>query len=94
LGNDSPCGLVPHSGNIRGLLLALELFSCSGRLLGQEGEVPDCCSAGTDLLLAGCSNGTTAAAEETVSGTTGGADADAGLMLVLVTLLELLRLVA
>jgi hypothetical protein len=67
LGNDSPSGLVPHSGNIHGLLLALELLGCSGWSLGQEGEVP------------GCSSGiATAAAEGTVSGTTAGADADAG----------------
>jgi hypothetical protein len=57
LGNDSPSGLVPHNGNICGLLLALELLRCSGWLLGQEGEVP------------GCSSGTAAAAEGTVSGT-------------------------
>jgi hypothetical protein len=29
LGNDSPSGLVPHSGNMHGLLLALELLGCS-----------------------------------------------------------------
>jgi hypothetical protein len=34
LGNDSPNGLVPHSGNMRGLLLALELLGCSSWLLG------------------------------------------------------------
>jgi hypothetical protein len=31
LGNDLPSGLVPHNGNIRGLLLALELLGCWGR---------------------------------------------------------------
>jgi hypothetical protein len=56
LGNDSPNGLVLHNGNIHDLLLALKLLSCSGWLLGQEGEVPDCSGAGTDFLLAGCSN--------------------------------------
>jgi hypothetical protein len=61
-----------------GLLLALELLGCSGWLLGQEGEVPGCSSAGTDFLLAGCSDSTVVAVEETDSGTTaGGADADA-----------------
>jgi hypothetical protein len=34
LRNDSPSGLVPHNGNIRGLLLALELLCCSWWLLG------------------------------------------------------------
>jgi hypothetical protein len=66
LGNDSPNGLVPHSGNMRGLLLALELLCCSGWLLGQEGEVPGCSDAGTDFLLADCSDGTAAAAWETL----------------------------
>jgi hypothetical protein len=61
LGNDSPSGLVPHSGNMCGLLLALELFGCFGWLLGQEGEVSSCSYAGMDFLLAGCSSGTTAA---------------------------------
>ena len=65
---------------MRGLLLALELLGCSGWLLGQEGELPSCYEASTDFLPAGCSDGTTvvAAAEETASGTTTGADADAG----------------
>jgi hypothetical protein len=58
LDNDSPSGLIPHNGNMCGLLLALDLLGCSGWLLGQEGEVSDCCSAGTDFLLAGCSDGT------------------------------------
>jgi hypothetical protein len=66
LGNDSPSGLVPHNGNICGLLLALELLGCSGWLLGQEGKVP------------GCSGSTAAAAEGTASGTAAGAGADAG----------------
>jgi hypothetical protein len=56
--------------------------------------VPSCSDAGTDFLLAGCSNGTTTAvaAEGTTSGTTADADTDddAGA----VTLLELLRRVA
>jgi hypothetical protein len=78
LGNDSPNGLVPHNGNMRDLLLAPELLGCSGLLLGQEGEVPGCSSAGTDFLLAGCSDGTAAAIEGTVSDTTSGADADVG----------------
>jgi hypothetical protein len=79
LGNDSPNGLVPYSGNMHDLLLALELLGCSGWLLGQEGEVPGCSDADTDFLPAGCSNGTAAVAEETVSGTVGaGSDTDAG----------------
>jgi hypothetical protein len=53
LGNDSPNDLVPHSGNIRGLLLALELLGFPDWLLGQVGEVP------------GCSSGTIVAAEGT-----------------------------
>jgi hypothetical protein len=40
LGNATPNGLVPHSGNILVLLLALDLPGCSDWLLGQEGEVP------------------------------------------------------
>jgi hypothetical protein len=72
-------GFVPHNRSMRGLLLALELLGCSGWLLGQEGELPSCSEAGTDFLAAGCSDGTTAAAaEETVSDTTVGADADSG----------------
>ena len=77
MGNDSPNGLVPYSGNMHDLLLALELLGCSGWLLGQEGEVPGCSSAGTNFLLAGCSDGTDAAAKETASSTAAaGSDAD------------------
>jgi hypothetical protein len=63
---------------MHGLLLALELLGCSGWLLGQEGEVSSYSGTGTDFLLAGCSHGTTAAAEETTSDTAAGSDADAG----------------
>jgi hypothetical protein len=79
LGNDSPSGLVPHSGNMCGLLLALELLGCSIWLLGQEGKVLSCSGAGTDFLLVGCSYDTAAAAaERSISGTAaGGADAEA-----------------
>jgi hypothetical protein len=63
---------------MRGLLLALELLGCSGWLLGQEGDVPDCSDAGTDFFIADCSDGTVAAAEETASGTAAGCDADTG----------------
>ena len=78
MGNDSPNGLVPHSGNMHDLLLALTLLGCSGWLLGQEDELPGCSDAGIDFLLVGCSD-STAAAEETASGTAaGGSDADAG----------------
>jgi hypothetical protein len=80
-----PSGLIPHSGNIHSHLLALALLDCSGWLLGQEGEVPGCSGAGTDFLLASCSDGTAAAAERTASDTAAertasdtaaGADAD------------------
>jgi hypothetical protein len=59
------------------LLLVLGLLGHSGWLLGQEDELPGCSDAGTDFLLAECSNGTSAA-EETASCTGAGADADAG----------------
>ena len=65
MGNDSPNGLVHHSGNMHDFLLELALLDCSGWLLGQEGEVP------------GCSGGTAAATEGTVSCTAAGTDADA-----------------
>jgi hypothetical protein len=68
LGNDSPNGLVLHSGNMHDLLLVLELLGCSGWLLGKEGEVLGCSDAHTDFLLDGCSDGTVAA----------GSDANAG----------------
>jgi hypothetical protein len=60
LGNDSPSGLVPHSGNTHDFLLALALLDYSGWLLGQEDGLPGCSDAGIDFLLAGCSDGTTA----------------------------------
>jgi hypothetical protein len=75
LGNDSPNGLVPHSGNTHDFHLALTLLGCSGWLLGQEDGLPGCSDAGIDFLPAGYSNGT-AAAEETASGTAA-ADSDA-----------------
>jgi hypothetical protein len=78
LGNDSPSGLVLHNGNMCDILLALELLGCSGWLLGQEGKVSDCSDAGTDFLLASCSDGTVAATEGTVSDTAAGADVDVG----------------
>jgi hypothetical protein len=59
--NESPSDLVLHSGNISGLLLALELFGCSDWLLGQEGEVPGCSIADTSFLPVGSSGGTAAA---------------------------------
>jgi hypothetical protein len=78
LGNDSPSGLVPHSGNMHNFLLALALLGCSGWLLGQEDGLPGCSDAGIDFLTAGYSDGT-AAAEETASGTAAsGSDTDAG----------------
>jgi hypothetical protein len=79
LGNDLPNGLVPHSGNMHDSLLALALLGCFGWLLGQEDGLSGCSDAGIDFLLAGCSDGTVATAEETASGTAaGGSDADAG----------------
>jgi hypothetical protein len=82
LGNESPCVLVPHSGNICGLLLALALPSCYDWLLGQEGEVSGYFASGIDSLLVDCSSGTDAAIEEIASGTVVdvGADADAGVL--------------
>ena len=79
MGNDSPSGLVPHSGNMHDFLLALALLGCSGWLLGQEDGVPGCSDADINFLPTGCSEGTAAAAEETASGTAAaGSDADAG----------------
>jgi hypothetical protein len=78
LGNDSPNGLVHHSGNMHDFLLELALLGCSGWLLGQEDGLPGCSDASIDFLLAGYSDGT-AAAEETAFGiATAGSDADAG----------------
>jgi hypothetical protein len=60
-------------------LLALALLGCSGWLLGQEDGLPGCFDASIDFLLAGCSDGTAAAAEETASGTVvAGSNADVG----------------
>jgi hypothetical protein len=79
LGNDSPNDLVPHSGNMHDLLLALALLGCFGWLLGQEGGVPSCNDADIDFLPAGCSEGIVGAAEETASDTAAaGSIADAG----------------
>jgi hypothetical protein len=91
LGNDSPNGLVPHSGNTHDFLLALGLLGCFGWLLGQEDGLPGCSDAGIGFLLAGYSNVTAAAAEEIASVLL---LLVLTLMLVLVTLLEWLRLVA
>jgi hypothetical protein len=63
---------------MHGLLLVLGLLGCSSWLLGQEGEVPGCSDADTNFLPGGCSH-STAAAEETASGTAAaGSDADVG----------------
>jgi hypothetical protein len=60
-------------------LLSLALLGCSGWLLGQEDEVHGCSDTNIDFLPASYSDGTTAAAEETASGTAAaGSDADAG----------------
>jgi hypothetical protein len=77
LDNDSPNGLVPHSGNMHDFLLTLALLGCSSWLLGQEDELPGCFDAGIDSLPTGYSDGT-AAAEETASSTAAaGSNADA-----------------
>jgi hypothetical protein len=55
------------------LLLVLGLLGHSSWLLGQEDELPGCSDVGTDFLQVGCSHDTTAAAEETASGTGAGA---------------------
>jgi hypothetical protein len=78
LDNESPSDLFLHSGNIHGLLLALELLSCSDLLLGLEGKMPGCSVIDTGFLPVGCSGSTPAAAEGTTSGTTVDADVDAG----------------
>jgi hypothetical protein len=79
MGNDSPNGCVHHSGNMHDFLLELALLDCSGWLLRQEDGLSGCSDAGIDFLLAGCSDGTAAAAEETAAGTAAaGSDADAG----------------
>jgi hypothetical protein len=78
LGNDSPNGLVLHSGNMHDFLLALTQLGCSGWLLGQKDGLPSCSNADTDFLLASHSDDTAAAAEETAAGTIVGSDADAG----------------
>jgi hypothetical protein len=78
LGNDSPNGLVHHSGNMHDFLLALALLDCSSWLLGQEDKLPGCSDVGIDSLPAGYSAGA-AAAEETAVGTAAASsDADAG----------------
>jgi hypothetical protein len=71
----SPSGLALHNGSILGLLLTLGLSSCSGWLLGQEGEVPNYSASDTDFLPVGCA-GSTAVAEGTASGIV--VDADIG----------------
>jgi hypothetical protein len=77
--NDSRNGLVHHSGNVHNFLLELALLDCSSWLLGQEDRLPGCSDAGIDFLLASCSDGTAAAAEETASGTVvAGSNADVG----------------
>ena len=78
MGNDSPNGLIHHSGNMHDFLLELALLGCSGWLLGQEDGLSGCSDAGIDFLPAGYSDGTAAAVEETASGTAvAGSDADA-----------------
>jgi hypothetical protein len=59
-------------------LLALALLGCFGWLLGQEDGLPGCSDAGIDFHLAGCSDGTAAAAEETTAGSNVDAGAGAG----------------
>jgi hypothetical protein len=79
LDNSSPSDSVLHSRSMHDLLLVLGLLGHSGWLLGQEDGLPSCSDTGTDFLLAGYSDGTAAATEETASGTAAaGSDADAG----------------
>jgi hypothetical protein len=64
---------------VHNFLLELALLDCSSWLLGQEDRLPGCYDAGIDFLLASCSDGTAAAAEETASGTVvAGSNADVG----------------
>jgi hypothetical protein len=90
LGNDSPNGLVPHSGNMHDLLLALELLGCSGCLLGQKGRVPGCSDVDIDFLPAVVLAGLLLLRKLPLVLLL----VVLTLMLVLVTLLELLRWVA
>jgi hypothetical protein len=53
-GNAMLSGLVPQSGNILGLLLALGLLSCSNWLLWQEGEVLGCSASDIGFPIVGC----------------------------------------
>jgi hypothetical protein len=77
LGNDSPNGLVRHSGNMHDFLLELALLGCSGWLLGREDGLSGCSDAGIDFLHAGCYDDTIGA-EETAFGTAAASsDADA-----------------
>jgi hypothetical protein len=73
-GNATPSGLVLHSGNILGLLLALGLSNYSDWVLGQEAEVPGCSVSSIGFLPVGCSGGTVAAV---VDGTASKIDVDA-----------------
>jgi hypothetical protein len=75
-GNESLSDLVPHSGNIHGLLLALGLSDCSGWLLRQEGEVSGYSVADIGFLPVGCASSTVVVAKGTASGTV--VDAGAG----------------
>jgi hypothetical protein len=68
LGNDSPSGLVPHSGNMHDFLLVLALLGCSGWLLGQEDGVPGCSDADIGFLPTGYSDGTAAACSDVDAG--------------------------
>jgi hypothetical protein len=77
-GNATLSGLVPHSGNILDLLLALGLLSCSDWLLGQKDVVSGCSASNIDFLLVGCAGSTAAASEGTSSRTAVDADVDAG----------------
>jgi hypothetical protein len=77
LGNATPSGLVLHSGNILGLLLALGPSDCSDWLLGHVGEVSGCSVSSTGFLPIGCS-GRTATAEGSASRIDVDADVDSG----------------
>jgi hypothetical protein len=76
-GNESLSDLVPHSGNIHDLLLALGLSDCSGWLLRQEGEVSGYSVADIGFLPVGCAGSTVVVAKGTASGTVVDAGASA-----------------
>jgi hypothetical protein len=85
LGNKTPSGLVPHSGNILDLFLALGYLVVLVGCWGQEGEVSSCSASDIGFLLVGCVDGTVVAGAEGIASRTvvdadAGSDADAGVL--------------